>query len=208
MSATVSLSVNYSFRDTYRRFLGGESIIHTTAQTFDKGGEVRLAGTGDVNLFNLQPDSKLMILPTHYLASSPGVDIKLAGLKKMSFWKRIMSNTGLFYMIASGQGAIALEACGQLQSRRISSEDDSGPFIVDNEHVVAWTAGLVMTPQLAQSNVDGAKKKSTIRRAISSVVSGEGVVMVFSGTGTVFYETRLDRIASLETRMSNLEMGK
>ena len=83
MSATVSLSVNYSFRDTYRRFLGGESIIHTTAQTFDKGGEVRLAGTGDVNLFNLQPDSKLMILPTHYLASSPGVDIKLAGLKKM-----------------------------------------------------------------------------------------------------------------------------
>ena len=206
MSSTVSLSLNYSLRNSYRRFFGGESIIHTTARTpDDKAGEVRLAGTGDINLFNLLPDCKLMIIPTHYVASSPGVRLELAGLKRMGFWKRVLSNTGLFYMIAKGEGAIALEACGQLQSHRITPAD--GTFVVDNEHVVAWTAGLKVEPQLAVQNNDGAqtKKKSNVRRAISSMMSGEGVVMAFSGTGTVFFQTRLDRIPPLEIRMARLE---
>lgn len=204
MSSTVTLSINYSLRNTYRRFLSGESIIHTTAEALSKAGEVRLAGTGDVNLFNLQPDCKLMILPTHYLASSPGVQLKLAGLQKMGFWKRVRSNTGLFYLIATGQGVIALEAHGQLQSRRITPADGVGAFVVDNEHIVAWTTGLTVTPQLAVQSNDGTQKK-TVRRAMSSMMSGEGIVMAFSGTGTVFFQTRLDRIPPLESRMTRLE---
>ena len=80
MTPNVQLSVNYGFRKSYRRLLGGESLFHTTARV------------------NGEQDGKV----------------------------------------------------------HLSVDDDV--HIVDNEHVVAWTAGLVMTPQLAQSNVDGAKK--------------------------------------------------
>lgn len=208
MSSAVSLSLDFGLKKTYRRFFGGESLIHTIARVpSDKSGEVRLAGTGDITLFNLQPEHKLLIIPSHYVASTPDVKLQLAGLERVGFWKRMISNTGLFFLIAKGKGAIALEACGQLQSRAITPDD--GTFIVDNEHVVAWTASLKMEPQLAAQNTqDDGPKRSKIRRAMSSLMSGEGVVLAFSGTGTVFFQTRLDRIPPLEARMARLEMGQ
>ena len=143
-----------------------------------------------------------MIIPTHYVASSPGVQLHLAGFKRISFWKRMLSNTSLFYMIAKGEGAIALQSCGQLQQQEIAPDT---PLRVDNEHIVAWTTGLTVTPGLAVQNTGGTKKRGLFRRAFSSLMSGEGIVMTFSGTGTVFFQTRLDRILRLEKRMARLE---
>jgi len=203
MSSAVSLSLDFGAKKTYRRFLGGESIVHTIARVpSDMSGEVRLAGTGDVTLFDLKPENKLIIAPSHYVASTPQVDLQLASLKSVGFWNRMA--TELFFMIAKGEGAIALEAFGQLQSRAITPDD--GEFILDNDHVVAWTAGLKMSPALAAQNTqkDG-KKRSLIRRALSSYFTGEGIVLAFSGTGTIFYQTRLDRVPPLMARIERIE---
>ena len=205
MTPNVKLSVNYGFKKSYRRFFGGEGVFHTTARVNDgQKGEIYLSVAEDVNIFHIQGDrTNIMIRPRHYVASSPGVQLQLAGLKRMGLWKRVRSNTGLFFMIAKGEGAIALESDGQLQRQHIATTPDE-PLIVDNANVVAWTSGLKVQPRFAAQS-GATTKKNIFRRAMSSMLSGEGIVMAFSGTGTVFYQTRVDRIRKLKKRMTRLE---
>ena len=206
MTPNVQLSVNYGFRKSYRRLLGGESLFHTTARVNgEQDGKVHLSVDDDVHLFHIQgDDTNIMIMPSHYVASSPGVQLQLASLKKMGLWKRVLSNTRLFFMIATGKGAIALESTGQLRRQHIATTSEE-PFLVDNANVVAWTSDLDVKPYLASQNNKGGKKKSVFRRAMSSLMNGEGIVMAFSGTGTVFYQTRLDRISKLKKRMTRFK---
>lgn len=209
MTPNVTLSVNYGFKKSYRRYFGGESVFHTTARVSDqRGGEIQLSVAMDANLHRLEHGTHLVIIPTHYVASSSGVKLELAGLKRMGLWARLLSNTNLFFMIAKGEGAIALESGGQLRKQQINNATKDDPFVVDNANVVAWTSHLKVKPRLAAQNVDKTQKKwSLLRRAMSSFGS-EGVVLAFYGSGTVFYQTRVDRLGRVKKRMTRLERIK
>ena len=126
------------------------------------------------------------------------MQLELASRKRMGIVKRLLSNLPLFYMIVKGDGIVALNSAGQLMRREVTKDR---PLVVDNENVVAWTAGLTPTPKLAT------RKGGKLRRAATSFITGEGIVMKFTGNGTVYLQTRVDRFARLERRIRKVERG-
>ena len=74
--------------------------------------------------------------------------------------------------------------------------------MVDNDNVIAWTAGLKMSPMLAT------RKGGIVRKMIASTAVGEGVVLKFKGTGMVLLESRIDRYKRLEKRVAALEFSR
>jgi uncharacterized protein (TIGR00266 family) len=102
------------------------------------------------------------------MACTPGVELstKFGGLRA------VFSGEGLFLMQCSGRGELFFNAYGSIIEKKID-----GSFIVDTSHVVAWEPSLSYSIQ----GMGGIK---------STLLSGEGLVMKFSGTGTIYLQTR------------------
>ena len=84
----------------------------------------------------------------------------------------MFSKEGLVFVQASGEGDLLVNGFG-----RISSIDVSGGITVDNGHLIAFTEGLEYTISKAGGGW------------ISSMMSGEGLVMKFSGQGKVLVQS-------------------
>ena len=95
------------------------------------------------------------------------LDTQYQGLTKGMF-----SKEGLVFVQASGEGDLLVNGFG-----RISSVDVSGGITIDNGHLIAFTEGLEYTISKAGSGW------------ISSMMSGEGLVMNFRGQGKVLVQS-------------------
>jgi uncharacterized protein (AIM24 family) len=74
----------------------------------------------------------------------------------------------------TGTGNVFIEAFGGIETVELAADET---YVVDNEHVVAWSG----TVDLDARRVGGLR---------STLLSGEGLVMDFTGPGTVWYQTR------------------
>ena len=151
-----------------RKFTGGESLFVGEYST-DRGGEIAFspAQPGTVLRRTLDGDS-LMLTGGSFMACTPGVELST----KFGGGRALFSGEGLFVMECSGRGEVFFNAYGSVIERKID-----GSFIVDTSHVVAWEPSLSYSIQ----GMGGIK---------STLLSGEGLVMNFSGTGTIYLQTR------------------
>ena len=156
------------FSALIRKFTGGESLF-VGEYTTDRGGEVAFspAQPGTVTQKTLNGDS-IMLTAGSFMACTEGIELstKFGGLRAL------FSGEGLFLMECSGRGDVFFNAYGSVIEKRID-----GSFIVDTGHVVAWDPSLNYSIQ----GMGGIK---------STLLSGEGLVMRFSGSGTIYLQTR------------------
>jgi uncharacterized protein (TIGR00266 family) len=153
-----------------RAVLGGESFFQNFFVASPQGGEVTLAPElpGDMMLIELR-NQRLMIQAGSYVASEDGVELTA----KVSV-KAFMSTEGVAMLEASGSGKLLVSSYGAIFERSIAAGEK---YIVDTSHLVAFDAGMGVTPK----TVGGFK---------STVFSGEGLVVELTGPGVIYMQTR------------------
>lgn len=154
-----------------KAMFAGESFFLSSYQTNDgQSGEVGLAPThqGEVRSVKVGPEVWICSGGS-YLGSSEGVglDTQYQGLLKGGF-----SGEGLVFVQASGQGDLLVNGFG-----RISEVEIRDGVTIDNGHLIAFTEGLEYTIGKAGSGW------------ISSMMSGEGLVMKFKGKGKILVQS-------------------
>lgn len=152
-----------------RKALGGESLFITTFKANEKGIiGLTAAYMGDIIVHEMQGED-YYVQSGSYLASTLDVEIdtKYAGSK--GFFAR----EGLFLLKATGTGQLFISSFGAIH--RINLKDES--FIVDTGFMVAFENGLDYNIR----KVGGLK---------STLLSGEGFVADFHGTGELLIQTR------------------
>jgi uncharacterized protein (TIGR00266 family) len=155
-------------RALVRKVTGGESLF-VGEYSCDREGEVAFspAQPGTVVQRTMFGDS-ITLTAGSFFACTPDIELstKFGGLKSA------FSGEGLFFMECSGTGDLFFNSFGSIVEKEIN-----GSFIVDTGHVVAWEPGL----DYSIRGMGGLK---------STMLSGEGLVMEFSGTGKLYLQTR------------------
>ena len=159
-----------------RHLLARESFFINTFTARPAGGNVTLAPTtpGDIHPHQIDPGQSLVIQSASYLASTTQIDIDTSfqGLRG------ILAGEGAFFLRASNNnhtpGTVFFNAYGALRPLTLNDETE---LVVDTGHLVAFTNGL----DYSIGKVGGLR---------SLIAGGEGLVMKFHGTGTVWVQTR------------------
>ncbi|WP_277556096.1 TIGR00266 family protein [Halobaculum limi] len=158
------------FLKSVRRAFGGESFFQNTF-TAREAGDVSFAPPlpGDVEHVALS-DETMFVQSGSYLAgaSTLDVDTDFGGAK--SFF----GGEGLFLLRVSGTGPLFLSSYGAIEAVDL---DDRDTFVVDTGHIVAFEESADFT----------VRKVGGLR---STLTSGEGLVCEFSGSGTVYLQSR------------------
>ncbi len=154
-----------------RKFLGGESFWVNHYTPAGAAGKVFVAPAmaGDILHWQLQPGQPpLMAEASSFLACTPGVELKTVwgGLRSL------FSGEGAFWLKIGGSGELWVNCYGALKEI-----DVQGGYIIDTGHVVAFESTLTYKIKGAGS------LKSTL-------FSGEGLTMHFSGNGRIWIQTR------------------
>ena len=163
------------FRAVARKLFGGESAF-VGEYTHPTGGSVTFSPAipGDIIHRQLQDDS-LILTGGAFMACTPDIRLRT----KFGGLKALFSGEGAFVIECSGSGDLFFNTYGALIERDV--EDG---FTVDTGHVVAWEP----TVEYSIRGMGGLK---------STMLSGEGLAMRFSGRGKVFLQTRtLDSFAN------------
>lgn len=161
--------------------LSGESMKRPV---YSGTGELILEPTyGQYTIFDVG-GRDWMINYGRYYASELSV---VLGIRRNSLGISLLSGHGLYQTTASGQGKVILESDGPLE--RIDLVNDK--LVVDGNFAVIWSAAL-----------DFKIEKAT-RGLLASVMSGEGLVHTFSGTGSVYLCPAPAKFKYLTTKISN-----
>ncbi|MEM6730836.1 MAG: TIGR00266 family protein, partial [Myxococcota bacterium] len=155
-----------------RAFLGGESFFTNLYKVpAAGGGEVTLAPSlcGDMVVHDLPAGEELLIQGSSYVAAPDSVSID----SKWQGFKGFFSGESLFFLKASGQGPVLLNAFGAIETI-----DLDGELIVDTGHLVAFSSGLTYEISKASKGL------------IATFLSGEGLVLRFRGKGRLYVQTR------------------
>lgn len=154
------------FLSALLRQFGGESFF---VNRFAGPGRVSLAPTypGEITHRHLQNDT-LLLQSGAYLASSPTVSV---GAKWGGF-KTLFGGEGAVLLEAEGTGDLFFNAFGHVYEVNVQ-----GTYVCDTGHMVAFS------PSLDYSLV-------TSGGLFSTLFSGEGLIFKFSGTGSLFMQTR------------------
>ena len=156
------------FKALFRKLVGGESLFVGQYQ-HPSFGSVTFspASPGTILQRSLSGESFILTAGS-FMACTPGVKLKT----RFGGLKGIFSGEGAFFIECSGEGELFYNSYGAVVEKEIQ-----GSFIVDTGHVVAWEPGL----KYSIRGMGGLK---------STLFSGEGLVMNFSGSGKVYLQTR------------------
>lgn len=158
------------FAAIVRKAVGGESMFLNEFTATQDDAQVMLAPSlvGDIVHHRLSGDQKLLVQGTSYLASSPGIEqqLEFGGLKM------ILSKEGAFFLECSGEGDLLINSYGG-----IVEVDVDGSYLVDTGHLVAYEPSL----NARIRSVGGLE---------SAMLSGEGMVLEFTGKGKLYLQTR------------------
>ncbi len=154
-----------------RSVLGGETLFANTFTSRGGPGEITLAPSlpGDIGTLSLRNET-LYVQSGSFLASAPEINLDL----KWGGAKTFFGSEGLFLLRASGLGPILLCSYGAIH--RVSL-DGSRPYICDTGHVVAFSEKLTFDVR-------------PVGNWKSTLLSGEGLVCEFRGTGDLYLQTR------------------
>ena len=153
--------------------VSGEGFFITTAKGTSDDGLIAIApnSIGAIRKLSVGTE-KWCVNDGCFLACDNNVNYNM---KRQSVTKAILGGTGgLFVMETSGQGDMIVSGFGDIVEIDL---DGSRPFIVDNNHVIAWQSTLEYNIKAA-SGMFGFK-------------TGEGVVNEFRGRGKLLIQTRV-----------------
>ncbi|MBM6905303.1 TIGR00266 family protein [Collinsella tanakaei] len=156
-----------------RSITSGESMFITTATGTGDKGEIAIAPPipGKIVELVVDADRQYCLNTGAFLACDNSIESTMVnqGISKAFF-----GNTGgLFVMEMSGSGSVLVSAFGDILALDVVP---GTPLTVDNEHVVAWDAGLDYHIEIASG--------------MFGFTTGEGLVNTFTGSGRVYIQTR------------------
>ncbi|MBK8389477.1 MAG: TIGR00266 family protein [Saprospiraceae bacterium] len=153
-----------------RKFLGGESLFinHFINGSRDIQSMTLTQPTPGTMVLKELNNETLYLQPTAFIACEESVNLglKFAGIPSF------LAREGLFKVKVSGRGKVIFGAYGQVFERQVKGE-----MIVDSGHLVAYEPQINLKLQLAGG-------------IVSSVTSGEGVVLRMEGDGKIWVQTR------------------
>lgn len=155
-----------------RSMVSGESIFITRARGMSNGAKIALAPGAPGGIRELQLGvQQWRIRDQAFLACDAGV---LYEMKRQSFSKAVFGGTGGFFVMETrGTGIMLISSYGDILELQV---DGAKPLVVDNSHVVAWSATLDYEIKIASGTF--------------GFTTGEGLVNEFRGTGSVLIQTR------------------
>jgi uncharacterized protein (TIGR00266 family) len=154
-----------------RSMVSGESFYITTATGTQDGATIAIAPSnpGSIAALNVAPGAQWRIRDRAFLACSATAQYKI---QRQSLGKAIFAGTGgLFIMESTGVGVMLVSCYGELIPLECN-----GNLVVNNNHVVAWSADL--------------DYKIGIASGIIGYRTGEGLVNSFQGHGKVLVQSR------------------
>ena len=159
------------FKGLKRAMLGGESFFTNTFTASGGPGHVTLDPTlgGDMGVHDLAPNEELLIQGSSYVAAPDTVTIDT----QFQGFKGFFSGESLFFLSATGQGPVLMNAFGAIETL-----DLNGEMIVDTGHLVAFSSGIQYSVTKAASGW------------IASYLSGEGLVLKMQGQGRLYIQSR------------------
>ncbi|WP_086313763.1 hypothetical protein A5821_001300 [Enterococcus sp. 7F3_DIV0205] len=155
-----------------RSMSSGESFFITKATGLTDTAKVALAPATPGAIKELQVGAEHWRLNTGaFLACDASVSYNM---KRQKLSGAIFGGTGgLFVMETAGSGSLLINSYGDIVEIHL---DGTKPFVVDNQHVVAWSESLDYSIKVASG--------------IFGFTTGEGVVNEFHGVGTIMIQTR------------------
>lgn len=154
-----------------RSMVSGESMFITRAKGMMPGAKIALAPGAPGAIRELKVGAEQWrIRDQAFLACDASVSYEM---KRQSFGKAMFGGTGGFFVMETiGSGSMLVSSYGDIIELRVEGR----PLVIDNTHVVAWSASLDYEIKVA-SGTFGFK-------------TGEGLVNEFRGHGTVLIQTR------------------
>lgn len=152
------------------RLLTGESFFQTTFTAVHGAGEIMLAPPGPGDIIALNPGAGMVVTTGNFLAGDVGLQTETGASMKGFF-----SGEGLFLSRIRGDGLLLVGSFGAIH--RIDLQPGQ-QYVVDSGHLVAYTDGM------------GYEVRKAARGLIGTVTSGEGLVVILTGPGTVYLQTR------------------
>ncbi len=151
-----------------RKLVGGESLF-VGEYSHPVGGSVTFSPStpGAVLRRELKGDT-IILTGGAFMGCTPGVELTM----KFGGLKAFFSGEGAFFIECSGTGDLFFNSYGAIVEKSIE-----GSFTVDTSHAVAWE------PTLDFSICGMGSLKSTL-------MSGEGLVLKFEGSGKIWLQTR------------------
>ena len=152
-----------------RKVVGGETFF-VNHFTVPQPGSVWVAPamSGQITHRRLQGET-LVLSSGAYVASSGPLEMKM----KFGGLRSLLAKEGAFFLEMSGHGDLWFTSYGGIQAI-----DVSGPYIVDNGHLVGYEGNLSFNIRSAGGGLMG------------MVASGEGMVCEFNGQGRVYIQSR------------------
>ncbi|MGH7164192.1 MAG: TIGR00266 family protein [Nitrospiraceae bacterium] len=157
-----------------RKVLTGEKFFFQTLRAARGAGEVLLAPTvpGEIVIMELDGVHEYMVQKDGFLAGAEGVKIES---RMQSLSRGLLGGEGFFILKISGKGQLILNSFGAIHKVELKPDEE---YIVDNSHLVAWTATTTYNIEKASAGW------------IASFTSGEGFVCRFRGPGLVYIQSR------------------
>ncbi|MDL2296212.1 TIGR00266 family protein [Lachnospiraceae bacterium OttesenSCG-928-E19] len=155
-----------------RSAVSGESMFVTTVTGLTDNGTIGIAPGAPGHIKELAIGAEQWrINDSAFLACDDSVTYEM---KRQKLGKAIFGKTGgLFVMETKGVGTMLVNTYGDIMEFDL---DGSKPFVVDNDHVIAWSASLDYQIKVASGTF--------------GFTSGEGVVNEFHGRGKILVQTR------------------
>ncbi|MEI5995123.1 TIGR00266 family protein [Candidatus Enterococcus mansonii] len=172
MNSNGKSGLSGAIRALGRSMSSGESFFITKASGLTDTAKVALAPSTPGAIKELQVGSEHWRLNTGaFLACDSTVSYSM---KRQKLSGAIFGGTGgLFVMETSGSGSLLINSYGDIVEIHL---DGTKPFVVDNQHVVAWSESLDYDIKVASG--------------LFGFTTGEGVVNEFHGSGTIMIQTR------------------
>ncbi|KIY68673.1 DUF124-domain-containing protein [Cylindrobasidium torrendii FP15055 ss-10] len=168
MEGTVTIKGKMKF--SFKKMIAGGEMSESI---FSGPGEVMLAPDvwGDVVPINLDGSAEWSIGKDAFLACTMGVT---RSTKSQGLGKALFSGEGLFVYNVSGQGIVFVQSLGAIVQKHLRPGEE---WIVDNGHLVAWTAKYKVERIQAGGFLSGSH-------------TDEGLVCRFVGPGSIYIQTR------------------
>ena len=157
-----------------RKFLTGEKFFFQTLRATRGAGEVFLAPTvpGEIVVFELDGVNEYLVQKDGFLAGAETVKIDR---QMQSLTRGLLGGEGFFLLKMSGKGMLMVNSFGAIHKIELKPDQE---YIVDNSHLVAWSATTSYNIERAASGW------------VASFTSGEGFVCRFRGPGVVYIQSR------------------
>ncbi|QVI34032.1 TIGR00266 family protein [Lacticaseibacillus chiayiensis] len=156
-----------------RSVTSGESFFITTATGTAPNAELAIApgNPGVIKELTLDDSHQYRLNTGAFLAMDSSASYHMVSQKVGG---ALFGGTGGFFIMeTAGTGTMLVSAYGDIIQIQL---DGSHEYVVDNSHVVAWDSQLDYHIQPASG--------------VIGFTTGEGLVNRFSGTGTVYIQTR------------------